>query len=154
MLVAETFDQQYRVDPSTGCHVWRRGKGSHGYGELTVNGKKILAHRYGYQRKYGPIAPGLQACHKCDNKLCVNPDHIFPGTDRENKQDALAKGKGRRGIHRGEANKKAKLTSADVRRIRRRLATGEQQIAIARDYGLHKTNVSCIARGITWRHLA
>ena len=60
---------------------------------LRVGGRTVLAHRWYYEQKYGPIPPELDACHKCDNPGCVNPDHVFLGTQKDNMQDALAKGR-------------------------------------------------------------
>lgn len=154
--IAETFDDHWILDPVRGCHIWQRAgaKSKPFYGKLSVNGKLKLAHRYAWERKNGLMPAHLQACHSCDNPPCVNEAHIFPGTDQENKQDALRKGRGRRGVHKGEANAKAKLTAHDVKVIRRRVARGETQTAVAADYNLHKTNVQCICSKKTWRHVA
>lgn len=152
--IADTFDVHWVLDPVTGCHIWQRARGSHGYGVVWVKGKLTLAHRYACELAGKPISPHLHGCHSCDVRACVNPAHIFPGTDLDNHRDSIAKGRARRGIHLGEANMTAKLTGKDVRVIRRTAAAGIQQTVLAARYGVHKTNISCIVRGITWRHLA
>lgn len=76
------FDAKYAVDPD-GCWVWTDAARA-GYGFLLVNGKKQMAHRVSYELHVGPIPEGLQIDHLCRNKLCVNPTHLEPVTQREN----------------------------------------------------------------------
>jgi hypothetical protein len=82
----------YIVDPVTGCWEWQWSK-SNGYGQFWINGKRMWAHRFFYEQKYGPIPEGLKGCHTCDNPSCCNPDHVFPGTQKDNMADAAAKGR-------------------------------------------------------------
>lgn len=79
--------------PFSGCWLWLKGVGSHGYGELIVDGRKVLAHRLSYQVFKGAIPPNHFVCHTCDVHLCVNPHHLFAGTQTDNMRDASAKGK-------------------------------------------------------------
>lgn len=76
-----------------GCWEWRKARTvtAVGYGLLMVNGKRMLAHRYAYERFVGPIPAGHVICHKCDNPGCVNPEHLFVGTSRDNVDDMLQK---------------------------------------------------------------
>jgi len=151
--IAEDFDACWKEDVN-GCWIWQRARNGAGYGVLSVNRKLVLAHRFSYERCNGPIPAGMFLCHTCDVPGCVNPQHVWPGWPRDNTQDSIKKGRARRGIHRGEANVTAKLTAADVKAIRARVATGETQSAVAKDYGLHKTNVQCIVSRKTWKHIA
>lgn len=97
ITVAERFHQNYVVDPVTGCWVWKSGKNSKGYGLLWLRqGKRVVASRYSYEHHIGPIPPGLLACHHCDNPPCVNPAHIFLGTNADNMADMVRKGRKRR----------------------------------------------------------
>lgn len=152
--IADTFSSQYLVDPKTGCWIWQRARGSHGYGMLSVSGRVVLAHRHSYETAKGAIPGSLLVCHSCDNRRCVNPSHLWLGTDRDNLQDALRKGRGRRGVHRGEDNVCSKLTEQDVRQIRRRVDAGETQTGVAREFGVHKTTVQYLYARKTWRHIA
>lgn len=93
-----------RVQQGHGCWVWmgaRSQAGPHGYGVLTVESRKVYAHRRAYELFIGPISVGLNVLHHCDNPPCVRPDHLFVGTQGDNLRDAAAKrrldtvGKGR-----------------------------------------------------------
>lgn len=154
MTIAETFDQQYRVDAATGCHVWFRAKYQNGYGHLKVFGRTISAHRYAWFRKHGRW-PWPCALHRCDNRACVNPRHIFEGTKKQNTQDMLAKERLVIGLrHKGEANCRAKLTEKDVRLIRRAYARGESLRSLARRFPVSRPVVTGICKGIAWTHVA
>ena len=76
-----------------GCHVWTRGLNGNGYGAMKVNGKSVAAHRIAWTLANGPIPDGLCVLHKCDNRPCCNPDHLFLGTKRDNADDRDAKGR-------------------------------------------------------------
>ena len=89
----EKFDGRYVVDEVTGCWNWVRGKFRGGYGAIAHGKKTLKAHRVSYELRFGPIPEGLLVCHNCDNPSCVNPDHLFLGTSRDNTKDMFAKGR-------------------------------------------------------------
>lgn len=77
----------------SGCWIWQRGTSPDGYGKVKRFGKTIRAHRLFYEHHVGPVADGLWVLHKCDTPLCVNPEHLFAGTQLENERDKDAKGR-------------------------------------------------------------
>lgn len=135
------------TDQSTGCWIWTGYTTKHGYGQIKINGKKFRTHRVAWELKNGPIPEGLVVCHKCDNRACVNPDHLFLGTYNDNNQDCVQKG---RNVF-GERNHFAVLTEAQVEEIRSLKNTGLSQQEIAKRYGVSQANVSAIWLGKVWR---
>lgn len=75
------------------CWNWQASCGSHGYGQLRVNGTAVLAHRIAYYLAFGVYEANLIVCHKCDNRKCCNPSHLFVGTDKDNAIDKMNKGR-------------------------------------------------------------
>lgn len=133
------------------CWPWKQSTNNHGYGQYWQGGKLTLAHRVAWQLTSGPIPAGLMVCHRCDNRACCNPAHLFVGTDQDNVQDMLAKGGAVGAPVFGEANGAAKLTDDQVQDIRHRLQLRQSQASIARLYGVDQTTVSRINLGRCWK---
>jgi hypothetical protein len=139
-----------------GCLVWTGAKNSaNDYGEIKTSRKdgprrNIRVHRRAYEEDRGPIPKGLLVCHRCDNSLCVNPDHLFLGTDADNSADKVAKGRQARGVTQGQA----KLTEEDVHAIRARYALGDiSQRDLAAIFGVSQTLVRLIVNRKIWTHI-
>src|SRR5262245_2541704 len=111
--VEADFLSRFEKRPS-GCWEWTGTIEKRGYGVLTIDDRQWRAHRYSYVRVNGPVADTLLICHKCNNKLCVNPDHLYAGSERDNGRDRADAGSSK-GIRNGRAH----LTEVDVREIRR-----------------------------------
>jgi hypothetical protein len=125
-----------RVEKTDTCWIWIGARSSTGYGSYGLRGGGAAnAHRYAYELLRGAVADGRELDHLCRNRLCVNPDHLEPVTHAEN---------ARRGAG-------AKLTPAQVDEIRHRRALGERVVALGREFGVHHSQISRVARGVAWR---
>ena len=128
------------------CWEWTAARFQAGYGALRHNGRTVYAHRLSYELHKGPIPAGLNVCHECDNRACVNPKHLFLGTDADNVADKVAKGRQQR----GETSPMSKLTTEDVLAIR---AATSPQWEIAKAFGISQQQVSSIKTRRRWRHV-
>jgi hypothetical protein len=130
------------VDKAEGpgaCWPWMRSRYRNGYGQTSYNRKKLLTHRVAYELANGPIFHGLRVLHRCDNPPCCNPAHLFAGTQLENIADMDMKGRGRRGVHRGETHPRCKFPDAVVAAARAMYAEGSfSQREVARKFGISK----------------
>ena len=84
-----------KPDPLSGCHIWQASTNPFGYGQLNIDGKVFGAHRMAWIARHGPIRKGLYVCHRCDDRRCCNPDHMFLGTHADNMADMKAKNRQR-----------------------------------------------------------
>ena len=129
----------------TGCWEWTGSRNRLGYGRITVNGRVELAHRVSMQEFRGVDPAGLSVCHKCDNPCCINPEHLFVGTQLDNMRDCAAKG--RRVFVRGELQKAAKLNPDLVRMIRR---SKKSNCQLSRELGISDVAISSARLRKTW----
>ena len=116
---------------------------SNGYPGFRYKGKNYAAHRYLTEQQYGKLPSFVDVCHTCDNRACINPEHLFLGTRKDNMQDAQAKGR----TTLGEKHGNSKLTNADVLAIRRLAASNLPRKTIAAMYGVSRSYISGIATG-------
>jgi len=143
----------YVVGSSGDCWEWRGRTNNARYGYLWLDGAQWLAHRAAWAAVNGPIPVGLYICHRCDNPLCVNPNHLFLGSPQENTQDSIAKGRSM-GHPPAEARRKPRLRAlADdtVRAIRQ--ATGTQE-EIAQRFNVSRPYVSELRSGKRKAHVS
>ena len=118
-----------------------------GYHEMNRNGKMIRVHRHMYEKYKGEIPNGLLICHKCDNPSCINPDHLFVGTPKENSEDMVMKGRSNPPRLTGEMIGTSKLKISQIIDIRK---DNRLQREIAKDYGIAQCHVSRIKLHQTW----
>lgn len=142
----ERFEKKF--EKAAGCWNWTASKTWVGYGKFYADGHTLHAHRYAYQIYVGPIPDGMEIMHTCDNMACVNPDHLRPGTHRENMDDRNTKRRNNPPI--GERSGSNKLTEEQVRAI---FADQRTQMVIAAEYDIYQSLVSKIKNGERWAHL-
>lgn len=146
----ERFEAKYIRVPESGCWLWTAAVDERGYGILKSN--EYLAHRVAWQLYHGPIPSGLYVLHRCDVRCCVNAlSHLFLGTQRDNIQDMIKKG--RAVVLAGEDKSAAKLTNESVLAIRAAVAAGEGCSSLARRYHVHNSVVSRVATRKRWTHI-
>ena len=133
--------------PGTGCWEWQ-GHLNQGYGDTSLFGKKMRAHRASWIAFRGEDPGDKFVCHHCDNRRCINPDHLFLGTASDNAIDAVKKNRWRSGGRLGEPN--AKLDPEKVRYIRQSPLNAHQ---LGRELGVNYCTILGVRNGRTWRHV-
>jgi hypothetical protein len=145
------------VEKTDDCWWWRATQTVSGYGRPMLRRWLWTAHRLSWVIANGPIPDGLSVCHTCDNRLCVNPAHLWLGTNGDNNRDCHAKK--RSAYHRGtlryprlsgEAHPRHKLALNEVRAIRSAYANGVDALTLAGQYGVSRNQIYLIGKGKAW----
>lgn len=146
--IESRFWRNVKVGPASECWPWLRAVNAQGYGTVWYNRMSRPASRVSYMLHHGLSElppPELHVCHKCDNRTCCNPNHLFLGTAKDNQQDCVAKG--RKPI--GEKNGRCRISSDVVRQIRsryKRRSKTDGNAALAKEFGISPTWLSVIVR--------
>ncbi len=140
------------------CWLWQGARnflkdGTPTYGVFTVSHHQPMkAHRWSWERHFGPLMEGEQVLHHCDTPACVRPDHLFKGSGQDNMTDKVLKDRQSKGSGHG----RAKLTESQVEEIRTRFKPHSRThggSALAREFGVSQATVSALAHGKTWAHV-
>ncbi len=148
--IARRFYSKVEAPSLFECWIWKGSVRTH-YGEILFRGHKESAHRVAWILQNGEIPDGMCVLHRCDNPLCVNPSHLFLGTQRENMLDKVAKG--RANTPKGVSSKLSKLCDDDVREIRQLIDAGYTHRYIGQMFGISNVAVSYIRHKRTWKHV-
>ena len=146
--IQERFESEFTK--SDGCWEWEASKRGAGYGQFGISGRQQYAHRVAYQLYVGEIPEGLCVLHQCDNRKCVNPDHLFLGTQADNMRDCKNKGRHTRPDNSGEKNNHSKMTETQIIEIRAKYSEGATQSELAKEFGVSQANISDIVCRRTW----
>lgn len=148
--IAESFWSKVQSQESHECWDWTGSVfQATGYGQFASGrryGLSSNASRAAWMLAHGPIPSGLYVCHKCDNKLCCNPEHLFLGTQQDNMDDLVAKGR----QCKGESHGKSRLTQTQVEEILKDSRKGK---AVAKEYGISEGHLSYIKSRRKWSHI-
>ncbi len=149
------FKDLSKINKKSGCWEWKKAKDASGYGRIFRLKKTMFAHRLSYIKYKGLIPNKMEICHTCDNKSCVNPDHLFAGTHTDNIKDIYKKGYGNKGGYQlkvfcGEGNPNSKLTRDNVKTIRERYSEGVKQNELAKKFKVSQCHISDIVNYRKW----
>lgn len=148
---------------SDSCWLWQGHRDPCGYGKFCLRGSYVGAHRVAYALAHGDEIPdGLFVLHTCDVRACVNPNHLYLGTQADSVRDCVLRGRrnrpegarwqaiyGKRNYD-GRRNPNARLTKRQIQQIRRAYSAGVKQYVLAARYGVSQTHISRIVRRLTW----
>lgn len=136
----------YEVGEKDECWLWLGGISGNGYGAVCENRRVLLAHRVQYTISIGPIPGGMLVLHSCDNRACVNPNHLRLGTHKENMRDRRVRSRTAIGSRTGNN----KLIEEEVKEI---LTSSESNVVLAAKYGVHHKSIARLRRGVGWQHV-
>lgn len=133
------------------CKEWQGYTDASGYGHTSRDGKDVRVHRWAYEESLGPIPEGMQVLHRCDNPRCCQVAHLFLGTNQDNVNDKVQKGRQSHLI--GTQQPGAKLTDEDVLSIRNKRAEGYLLRELANEFGVSIATIHRVATFTYWRHV-
>jgi hypothetical protein len=140
--------KKVNIENNDDCWFWYGGLNSKGYGVVGYRGKHYLAHRVSYELNLGKIPSGLLVLHKCDQRNCVNPNHLFLGTHKDNMEDMVNKNRSAR----GDRNGRAKLKESDVKEIIEDYRNGTSSYRmLAERYHVSSNVIAGIVNNVYWK---
>lgn len=149
--IKKRINSKYTVNPESGCWIYTGGLSTGGYGQFSIKHKNFIAHRVSYEANVGKIPKGMLVCHTCDVRHCINPDHLFLGTPKDNAVDMVEKG--RKFVLKGSDNHMTNLSEKDVVKIRKMHSMGTKQTNICAIYKVSPCTISNIVNLKSWTHV-
>ena len=147
--------QKYTLpEPNSGCWLWTGACGADNYPRITIGSltdktkRSVRVSRFVCEAFHG-LPDGMHALHKCDNTICINPDHLYAGTAKQNTKDCIERMR-RTQIKRGSENVMAVLTEEQVLSIR---SSSEKGVDLAEQYGVSQASISLIKNRKVWSHI-
>ncbi len=152
--IKKRFFSKFSRKGDDDCWIWTGSRLPKGYGSFSVNRIRKNAHRVSWTIHYGEIPSGMLVCHKCDNPPCVNPYHLFIGTNQDNVNDKMNKGRQRWTTVKGAQHYKAILTEKDVLKIRKMYSTKKySSFQLAELFQVSRGCIDGVVYNKTWKHL-
>ena len=142
-----------KVRKTGSCWEWTGTMHYLGYGRFAMGRRSFYAHRISWELANGPIPRGMFALHKCDNRGCVRPDHLFLGSQRDNVRDAWAKKRAKVPDNAGERHGLAKLSEKEIKEIRTLNESGISQRELARRFNVSNGHICGIIQRKFWKHI-
>ena len=140
------YFEERTTEQENGCRTWNLSQSTSGYGICTYKNKRWYTHRLSFKMHNGELLPGMHICHSCDNKLCVNPKHLFQGTPKDNEKDKISKKRNVRGL----ASHYSKLTLQQIRMILALKGSGPAG-HVGKLFGVSQQTISRVWRGATYK---
>lgn len=138
-------------EPNTGCLLWLGSLATGGYGQIRLGRETWAAHRIAYFLEFGSFDRSLCVCHRCDVTICINPEHLFLGTDADNNADKIRKGRDK--SPHGESVYRSKLKEGDIVEIFRLRQRGLTHQEIGRHFGVHRFTIAGVLHRRNWKHV-
>jgi len=144
--IEKRFWPKVKAASEEACWPWMGTRTHNGYGQFRAAGRATCAHRVAWELTSGPIPTGVFVCHRCDNRLCCNPAHLFLGTAADNSNDMVAKGRS----NKGQRNPNVKLTVESVRNIRKDAEAGSSDKSLAARHGVSRGAIRLVLIRENW----
>lgn len=155
-LILQRFWDKVDIKTENECWNWKastRGHSTHDYGRFYFRKTRIQSHRVAWIISFGEIPIGLKVCHKCDNPKCVNPNHLFLGTQEDNMKDCKKKGRTGQNLTCGTTRYNAKVNDQKVKIIRAMFDNGYTNKGLSKMFEIAPSTICDIVKRRTWRHI-